>query len=79
VFGNDRLEPDQWLGHLKTVVRYYFLTPDGTLQDLSKLATPGEGWSQLSSSAVARDWASAEDGVYDEPPALTGPRSPRPR
>ena len=72
VFGNDRRVPSEWLrryGHLAADVRFYFLTSDGELEDLLEPEPGVRGWSQLSSSAFARDWESTEDSVYDDVPA----------
>jgi hypothetical protein len=72
VFGNDRKVPSEWLrryGHLAADVHFYFLSPDGELEDLLEPELGGNGWSQLTSSAFTRDWSSAEDSVYDDVPA----------
>jgi hypothetical protein len=72
VFGNDRRVPAEWLhryGHLAADVRFYFLNAGGELEDLTAPDAPGRSWSELSSSAFARDWESVEDSVYDELPA----------
>ena len=69
VFGNDRRVPMQWLrryGHLAGDVRFFFLGPDGTLEELSRHAAEDSSWAKVSARSFKRDWDSPEDSVYDD-------------
>ena len=64
--------PVAWLrkyGHLAEDVRFFFLGPDGVLEELSHRPGEESGWASLSARSFARDWDSEEDSVYDDIPA----------
>ena len=68
VFGNDRRVPVEWLrrfGHLAGAVRFFFLSDEGLLEELSHDPGYDAAWARLSARSFARDWESEEDSVYD--------------
>jgi hypothetical protein len=71
VFASDRLVALEWIarfGHLAGAVRFFFLSDDGRLDELSHEPELDAAWGRLSARSFARDWESEEDSVYDALP-----------